>query len=145
MFHKKGIGHASIEGHQGLDQVIPIDDSMVVGSGKVIKRSNPEIRPKSEHAFLARHDAVDFSVSFGIQNRTQNRPQFRHAVPEHLKDSVPVQVGRLRSKLLLWPKRLYGFRSLAIQPRRLPGFHAPEQIPYGMPKDFYNVRPGTCR
>src|ERR1019366_9557434 len=116
MFREKGKGHASIEGYQGLDQVIPIDDGMMVGSGKVIERSNPEVRPKPERAFLLRNDALNFGVGFGIQNRAQNRLQFRHAVPEHLKDSVPIQVGWLRSELVLWPEGLHGFRSLAIQP-----------------------------
>ena len=68
MFQKKGVGHAAIEGREGLYQVTAVNDGMMVGSGKIIKGANPEIGLEPEFAFLNGNEIFDFGMSIGSQN-----------------------------------------------------------------------------
>src|ERR1700733_9863399 len=97
MFSQIGKRHAAIQGRQGLYQVIPIQDGVVVGSSKVIQGPDPKVRWKPEIVLFTRNEALDSGVGFRIQDGAQNRLQFRHAASEHLKDPVSIKFA--------WPRR----------------------------------------
>ena len=122
MFSQIGERHASIQGRQGLYQVIPIQDGVVVGSSKVIQGLDPKVRWKPEIVFFLRNEALDSGVEFPDP---EWRPRIgsNSVTPLRNISKILCRSSSLGPDVTSWsgPKVSHGFRFVAVEPLRLPG------------------------
>src|SRR3954463_7941229 len=77
--------------------MVASDDRAMIGSGKLINGSDPDVGRIDELVFRQRGQTFQFFVSFGCKNRQKYRFEFGHAESKHLVKAFTVQAQRLKA------------------------------------------------
>ena len=85
MLAKERIDLSAIERHQGLNQVVAVEQRMVIGGREIAERSRPERVFKAKVSFIERRDALNFRIGVGGEDGFQNGRKFGDAASEQIK------------------------------------------------------------
>src|ERR1700747_202344 len=104
-----------------------VEDCVMKGRGKFIKRAHPQLVGESTFLSIQNGNCLDLPVSVCAENGSEDRAQLVHALAEQLKNFLGIGWGVIWQQLVIRSERGNWLRPLTIQPMRLIDLHAPKQ------------------
>ena len=98
---QEGMDSSAIERHQGLNNVVSADHSVVIGSGEFIDGPGPEFIGKRNGGFRCADASFKLFQSWWGQNRGKDRLEVRDSATEHLIQPFSVNPYRLKGGFIL--------------------------------------------